>query len=192
MAIVNAEFTRRVFGDEQSALSGRFRLGPQTSPILEVVGIVRDGKYESLFESRQAVVFLPQSQRTDVTELATGFLLARTDDARAHTVAQAMRREVQQLDPRVPVTTMRLDEDHLSVALMGPRIGAAITCALGLLALVLATTGVDSVMSYSVSRKTREVGIRMAIGARPRDVLNLAVKEGMKVALLAIGSGCYC
>jgi len=100
-----------------------------------------------------------------------------------------MRDEVQKLDPRVPVTTVRTEEDHLSVALVGLRIGTAIASAFGLLAFVLATTGVYSVMSHAVSRQTREMGIRMAIGARPRDVMRLTIKHGMTVVLVAMVFG---
>jgi predicted permease len=189
VAIVNQEFAKRVFGNEDAALRRRFRLGAPTSPMLQIVGIVRDGKYESLYESRQPVVFLPQLQRTEMADLSTGFLLARADAADLRALAEAMRDEVQKLDPRVPVTTVRTEEDHLSVALVGLRIGTAIASAFGLLAFVLATTGVYAVMSHAVSRRTREMGIRMAIGARPRDVMRLTIKHGMTVVLVAMVFG---
>ena len=82
-----------------------------------------------------------------MAELSTGFLLPRGDTANLRALAQAMRREVEKLDPRVPVTTVRMKEDHLTVALVGPLVATAIAAAFGLLALVLATTGVYSVIS---------------------------------------------
>jgi predicted lysophospholipase L1 biosynthesis ABC-type transport system permease subunit len=156
---------------------------------LEVVGIVRDGKYDNLYEGRKPVVFLPLMQRTDAAELSTAFLLARGEPADLTALADALRREVENLDPRIPVTTVRLGKDHLSVALLGPRLATALAMAFGVLALVLAATGVYSVMSYAVSRRTRELGIRMAIGARPHDVTALTIRQGMTVVLVALALG---
>ena len=189
VAVVNQEFARRVFGNEAAALGKRFRLGPATNRPAEIVGIVRDGKYDNLYEGRKAVVFLPLAQQTNAAELSAAFLLARGEPADLPALADMLRHEVERLDPRVPVTTVRLGKEHLSVALLGPRLASALAMAFGVLALVLAATGVYSVMSHAVSRRTRELGIRMAIGARPHDVTALTIRQGMTVVLVALSLG---
>jgi predicted permease len=189
VAIVNQEFARRVFGAEASALGGRFRIGPPANPMVEVVGIARNGRYGSLYESPQPVIFLPLAQRGEISELSTAFLLARTGTADLRALAETMRREAQKIDARVPVTTVRMGEEHLSVALTAPRMASALAAAFGLLALALATAGVYSVMSHAVSRRTRELGIRIAVGARPGDVKRLAMRDGMRVVLVAMAAG---
>lgn len=89
----------------------------------------------------------------------------------------------------MPVTTVRMAGDHLSVAYMGLRFGTGMATAFGLLVLVLATMGVYSVMSYAVRRRTREIGIRIALGAERRDVVRVALERGMVVVLWAVVIG---
>jgi ABC-type antimicrobial peptide transport system permease subunit len=101
----------------------------------------------------------------------------------------AVRQEVQSLEPRLPLYGIKTFREHLTIVLWGTRMAADLSIAFGLLALLLAATGLYSIMSYAVSRRTREIGIRMALGARATTVLAMMAGQGMKLALLGIGIG---
>ncbi|HEX8143815.1 MAG TPA: ABC transporter permease [Pyrinomonadaceae bacterium] len=185
VVIVNQEFARRLYGSAENALGKRFRIS-QDTPLMEIIGIAKDGRYRTLYEDPLIFMFLPlyQHPRTSVTLLVS----AQSSSALA-SVVESARREIAQLDARLPIYGLMMAEENLTIAYWGPRVAAGMATTFGVLALVLATMGLYSVMTYDVSQRTHEIGIRMALGASLRDVLKLIVSQGMRMALIGIVLG---
>jgi ABC-type antimicrobial peptide transport system permease subunit len=184
VAIVNQEFARRLYGSEENAMGKRFHEWGPSTPALEIIGIAKDGLYTSLYESPRPHFFLPEFQADYQSEMT--LLVSATSSFDVGVVTESVRREIAQTDSRVPVFDLKIGDQNLAWAYWGPRLSAGLATAFGLLVLVLAATGLYSVMNYAVSRRTRELGIRMAIGAQISDMLKLVISEGM--ILVTIGT----
>jgi predicted permease len=178
VAIINAHFAREVFGSEAKAMNAYFKL-PDKSRV-QVVGIVEDGKYGSATEPPQPAMFLPilQSPATDA------WLVLRSRSEPRQT-AQAIRNKLHGLDPAL-VSSTETWSSGLSQSLFAPRMAAFSLGVLGIMGAMLSITGILGMASYAVSRRKRDLGIRIALGARRGEVLQAAL--GRAVKLLAFGS----
>jgi len=181
-AIVNETFAKK-FLQGQDPMGRRFNWHGPKDPFFEIVGIVPDGKYNSLGEDPKAAVYTPLYQ--DYSGTVT--LVARTRGDPKQVLA-ALRGVVQELDSSISVYAAKTLKEHMGTSLFPARMAAIALGSFGVLALILAAVGIYGVMSHVVAGRTREIGLRMALGAQLSDVQKLILKQGMFLA--AIGSLC--
>jgi putative ABC transport system permease protein len=186
VALVNESFARKYSRDEDPI--GRVILGDWANPKpTEIVGVAGDIRHNGLTGSPRPAVFLAQSQ---VPGYYT-YIVVRTamDPSR---IAAAIRHEVRQVDPSQPVADVQPMADYVSSALARPRLYAVLVGAFASLALLLAAIGLYGLMAYAASRRTHEIGVRMALGAQPWQVLRSMLSDGARLAAagLAVGLGC--
>jgi predicted permease len=178
VAVVNREFARKVFGSVDRAVGGHFKVWGGTR--VEVVGVVEDGKYETLTEDRAPAMFFSFLQQLNSH---TWIIVRSQRDPQE--IAAALHRSLQRLDPALPLD-IRPWSTELDSALFAARVATVALGVLGLLGTVLAITGIFGMASYVVSKRVRELGIRMALGADQPKILAAAL--GRTLRLLGIGS----
>ena len=176
VAVVNQTFARKMWG-QTPAIGQHFVL---LSHLTGVVGVAEDGKYHDLQESPQPVAYLPLSQ----SESSEGILVVRSPRA-PNEMAAELERALGSIEPNVPITAQSWP-DALQAQFFPARAATLALGVMGLLAAMLAVTGIAGMAAYSVSRRMKELGIRMALGARKTQVMRAAV--GRPMVLLAVGS----
>jgi len=178
VAVVNREFARRVFGSVDKAIGGHFKFSGGNRA--EVVGVVEDGKYKTLTENPMPAMFFPILQQTS----AFTWLVVRSNRD-PQEIAGALERTLHGLDAGLPLMIETWNR-QLNSALFAARVATVALGILGMLGGMLAVTGIFGMASYVVSKRLRELGIRVALGARQREVLRAAL--GRAFVLLAAGS----
>jgi len=185
VAVINELFAQRHWPG-QEALGKRFRMADDKHPLIEVVGIIKTGQYQFIFAEREPYFFLPQAQSyTAMRELQVRAKVA------PETLLPALREQVRALDANLPLFDVRT----MSNALDGGNgfflvnMGAVFAGSLGLLGLALAVIGVYGVVSYSASRRTQEIGIRMALGAQRGDILKMIFNQGIGLVGIGVAAG---
>ena len=182
VAIVNQSLARRLFPNED-ALGKRVNQG---DPPAEIVGIAQDGKYQSMNDESQPAIFWPRAQRYD-----SGITIVARSSMPEADVLKRVQQAVYSLDATLPFFQADSLEDHLSLPLLPARIAASMLGGFGMLAVILAATGVYGMLAYAVSKRTREIGIRVAIGASRADVLSLVLRRALMIIAIAsvLGAG---
>ena len=157
--------------------------GPD-GPFVEVAGVVDDVKYESLSEEQVPAIYLDLQQR-----YSSVLSVVLKTSLPPQSLAAGLRAAVRKFDPKIPVFRLQSFSDHLRGRLWPSRMGAALASIFGLIALLLAAVGLYGLMSFAVSQRIREMGIRTALGASPADLIRLILNSGSRMVLIGLGAG---
>jgi len=181
VAVINQTMAHQLWPDED-ALGRRFRMNGESEPLVEVVGIARDSKYQDLFAKSIPYIYLP---------LAQSYISIETLQVRAvgepESLLPSVEKQVHSLAPVLPLFGIETMEQALNGGFTGFyvfHLAAYLAAGLGILGLILALVGVYGVVSYSASQRTHEIGIRMALGARPGDIWRIVFGQGLAIVVL--------
>ena len=182
-AIVNETFARREWPGE-SALGKRIRLSDADEPVLEIVGVARNAKYRSLSEQPRSMLYVPyeQFQTTDMV------VVVRVRPG-SPDIAPMMRDIALDIEPDLLIDANTSYENFMGLAMIPSRAAALVTGVFGILGLGLASLGLYGILAYTVSQRTREIGIRMALGAGERSVRGMVLRDGAKLAGIGLAIG---
>ena len=184
VAVISDVMARRLFPNE-SPLGKRFgQGGPEHSEDIEIIGIVTDAKYGDLMEEPQPMAYYPHSQSIDfLSNFEVNF------SGQPNAIISETRRAIKEINRDIPIGEVVRMSEYVDRSLAHQRLIANVSSFFGILALMLACIGLYGIMSYSVARRTNEIGIRMALGAGRADVLRLVIREGLTPVLLGVCIG---
>ena len=187
VAVINEATARFYFGND-SAVGKRLSLISPGGGEIEIVGVVADTKYRSLRETPSRMLYLPYSQPPSGSLEFDATLDIRTA-GNPESMAGALRQAIRGVEPDVPILTFTTLAEEVNNSLAQERLVARLSSLFGLLALVLASVGLYGVMTYTVARRTGEIGIRMALGARPAQVLWAVLRESLHLVAMGVVLG---
>jgi predicted permease len=184
--MINETFARRYFpGQNPIGRHLGFGTDPGTRTDMEIIGVVKDIKYTNLRDDIPAQAFIPYYGSHFLGSM-TVYLRTTFDPNQLMTSARA---KVRDLDPTLPIYAMRTTEVQISNSLTTERMIASLSTVFGLLATLLATIGLYGVMAYTVAQRRREIGIRMALGAEPRRVIWMVMRDVLLLVAIGVGAG---
>lgn len=183
VAVINRTMALHYFG-EQDAIGKRFRFVEGNRPPLEIIGVVADSKYADLRETTPDFVYTPMGPRATVR---TSMFVRANGGAAA--LKRPIEKIMQSLNARVALNNIATMKEEIDESLHQDRLVAALSGGFSLLALVLTAVGLFGVLAFSVARRTSEIGVRMALGARPADIFRLIVGNGMAVVAIGLAIG---
>jgi predicted permease len=185
VAIVNETFAHDFFHGE-NPLGRRFGLGPNEKVLdIEIVGVVKDAKYDSLRNGKVRYAYVPCLQDPTPGYISVEVRAAAAPEA----IIPTLRREVAKIDPNLAIFDLKTMEERVDESLFADRLIAILCVCFGALATLLASIGLYGVMAFSVARRTREIGIRIALGAGRRRVLSMVLTEVAWMCLIGVGVG---
>jgi predicted permease len=179
--VIVSEAAARRFWPGENPVGKRLRLGAPDQALREIIAVAQDTKVRTLGEEPRPYLYRPSSQNYG----SIMSLIVRTSGD-PQPMVPVLQREALLLDESLPIMETKTMEQHLGIMLFAPRMGGILLGVFGGLAILLATIGLYGVVSYTVAQRTREVGIRVALGARPRDVIRLVTGQGM--ILVGVGA----
>jgi predicted permease len=185
VAVVNQSFAKEFFPNE-SPIGKRFTFDTKKPDEYEIVGLVKDAKYRRQRDDAPPTTYLPWRQNLRDMDRAT-VEMRFTGDPNA-TIA-AVRQAMREVDENLPLTDIKTQVEQADETLRMERLFARLVTLFGLLAQQLASIGLFGVLAYAVSQRTREIGIRMALGAAQTDVLKMVIKQGMTLAIIGVALG---
>jgi predicted permease len=184
-AIVNEEFVRQYFHGDNPI--GHIANGGGVS--YQIVGVAKDMKARTLGEQQRPVLYRAISQNIASDPSSDGYHIMARYDGDPATLIRGMQDQIHAVDPALAIFDVQTMEEHMRDALLLPRLVGTLFTVFGVSGLLLALVGLYSVMSYSVSQRTKEIGVRMALGAKATEVQSMVVQGGMRLALISIALG---
>lgn len=184
VAIVNQEFGKRFFPNQE--VLGKRVTDPESKREFEIVGVVSDTKYNNQREGVEPLLFSSWLQEGD--EMGEVYFSVRTS-VEPTTIVSAVRQTIREVDSSLPITELSTQEDRSERTLSQERLYVRLLSFFGTLALLAAAIGLAGVLAYSVAQRTNEMGVRLALGARTTNILQLVIWQGMKLVLLGLVVG---